>query len=258
VRIGSGEPEVVILKTLGAQPVPSRGWRRQRPKEAVADTDEVAPVSICRTTVVASEAFAEATEARDWLERCRRDERAREPEVTWALRTVNRTVRAQRLAAGDPYIHEVSVSKAREVKLGYGTGEELVAGSWSEAYSLPPPRGRRSPRREMLAPQQQVAEILGARKPAYVSEDLYLRACLDLEEGRRREAALQLRIAIEALQGELERDEDEAASALKSRATRSRDLAAAALRGELDERQSSSLASTIEELGRFLRRRRHL
>lgn len=248
----------MILKTLGAAPVPSRGWRRQRPKEAVADTDEVAPVSICRMTVVASEAFAGAAEAKDWLERCRQDERSREREVTWALRTVNRAIHAQRLAAGDPYIHEVSVSKAREVRLGYGTGEELVAGSWSEAYSLPPPRGRRSPRREMLAPQQQVAEILGARKPAYASEDLYLRACLDLEEGRQREAALQLRIAIEALQGELERDGDEAASALKSRARVSRDLAAAALRGELDERQSSSLGSTIEELGRFLRRRRHL
>src|SRR5439155_24592900 len=186
--------------TLGAQPVPSRGWRRQRPKEAVPGTDEVAPVSICRAMVVASEAFPGATEAKDWLERCRRDERSREREVTWALRTVNRAIHAQPLAAGDPYIHEVSVSKAREVKLGYGTGEELVAGTWSEAYSLPPPRGRRSPRREMLAPQQQVAEILGARKPAYASEDLYLRACLDLEEGRRREAALQLRIAIEALQ----------------------------------------------------------
>lgn len=226
--------------------------------EAVPGTDDVAPVSICRATVVTSEAFAGAAEASEWLERCQRDERSRAPEVTWGLRTVNRTVRAHRLAAGDPYVHEVSVSKAREVKLGFGTGDELVGGSWSQAYSLPPPRGRRSARNEMLAPQQQVAEILSERKPACASEDLYLRARLDLEEGRRREAALQLRIAIEALQGELERDGDEAAAALKSRASRVRDLAAAALRGELDERQSSSLDSTIEELGRFLRRRRHL
>lgn len=256
VRGQSDEPDVVVLKTVGAAPASGRGLRRRRPKR-IEETAAEEPLSVpvCRGTVVRSEAFPGRAEARAWMERCTRNEGARDLEVAWAVRTLNLAVRAQRLAAGDPYVHEVSAGKARTARLGFGTGEELVSGQWSEAVEIPEPR---SSRREMLAPQQQVAEILSERKPAYPSEELFLRAQLDLDEGRQCEAALQLRITIEALAAELERDGDEAASALRARESRARELAKAALQGDLDDRQAESLHSTMKELGRFLRRRRHL
>ena len=46
--------------------------------------------------------------------------------------------------------------------------------------------------------------MLGGRDSLLVGEELLLRARLDLDAGRPREAALQARIALEALLGELD------------------------------------------------------
>ena len=56
--------------------------------------------------------------------------------------------------------------------------------------------------------------ILSGRKPAHPSEDVLLRARLDLEEGRTRQAALQARAAHAALGAELrgERGADQVAA----------------------------------------------
>src|SRR5205823_357150 len=80
--------------------------------------------------------------------------------------------------------------------------EEVVDGRWRECYVLPPRAPSRG-RRQMLAPQEQVAAILSGRSPAHASENLVLRARLDLDQGRTRAAALQLRIGADALAAEL-------------------------------------------------------
>ena len=56
----------------------------------------------------------------------------------------------------------------------------------------------------MLSPQEEMAGMLsGRRPPAHPSEELLLRARLDLDHGRLVEAALVLRAAAEAMAVEL-------------------------------------------------------
>src|SRR5439155_18193469 len=166
-----------------------RRGRRRRPTQAEPG-DEVEPVTVTRVTVIRGETFDDLAAARAWLDRHRHPEAASR-EVAEALRLLNHAVHAHRVAAADPYVADVSLARARRVRLGYGTGDELVEGRWGEAYAVPPEiaSGRR---RRMLAPEEQLAHILGGRRPAHPSEDLLLRSRLDFDQGRTRAAALQL------------------------------------------------------------------
>jgi hypothetical protein len=171
---------------------------------------------------------------------------------------VNRAIHAHRLAAADPHVHEVGLAQAHLVRAGYGSGDELIAGRWSAAYVLPRPRGR-SRSRELIEPQQELARIIGGRCPSYASEDLALRARLDLEQGRTAQAALQLEAALSALSAELEGSEGPhpPAQALLERREQLRRIAADALRQRLDGTHAETLSDAMVELERLLRRRRH-
>ena len=57
----------------------------------------------------------------------------------------------------------------------------------------------------MLHPQARLAAVLGARERPLACEELALRARLDLDHGREREAALQLLVALDAALAELAR-----------------------------------------------------
>jgi hypothetical protein len=247
---GSDELEVVILKTLGA---PRRRARR-RSKRVPAET-EPDPIAIGRVTVVAADGFADEAEAQQWLDNARKDERRREGEVEAALQSVNRAIHAQRVCTADPYVYEVGRAHAREVRLGYGSGDEVVEGHWRGAVVIPPPR-RRLRRRQMLEPQQEVAGILSGRARVYASEDLALRARLDLDQARPVQAALQLRAAVDALEAELEAGGEQGGSWQREHGAAARELAAAALQGQLAEGQASALTEILEELEGALRRRR--
>jgi hypothetical protein len=82
-------------------------------------------------------------------------------------------------------------------RVGYGIGEEVADGLWTEARELvaSEPRLRR---KVVLHPQARLAALLGGREEPLASEELALRARLDLDEGRYREAALQLLVALDA------------------------------------------------------------
>ena len=67
------------------------------------------------------------------------------------------------------------------------------------------PEGRRR-RSRILAPQARLAALLGGREAALACEELALRARLDLDQGRPREAALQLLVALDAAFAELAAD----------------------------------------------------
>ncbi|MGH2871046.1 MAG: hypothetical protein ACRDL5_01115, partial [Solirubrobacteraceae bacterium] len=73
------------------------------------------------------------------------------------------------------------------------------------------PRGRR----RTLPPQARLAAMLGGRTRELVCEELVLRARLDLDEDRPREAAVQLLAALDAALAEL--PADPAATALADR-----------------------------------------
>jgi hypothetical protein len=242
----------VLFTTLGA-PRGAR-FRRSRPQRAEPGAAEPDSVPISRVTVIEALGFDDEQAAESWLERCRKDEEFREQATETALRVANRAIHAHRLSAADPYVHEVTRERTLTVLLGYGTGDEVVEGRWQAAYRAPPPRARRG-RRQMLAPQEQVAAILSGRRPARTSEDMVLRARLDFDHHRIAQAALELRAALEALRSE---SADEGAHPLKDREAQLDGIVSAALRDGLDDSQKQALGDALTEAERAVRRLRHL
>ena len=231
--------------------------RGRRPTPLPPGEVEPEPVPITRATVIDAEPFADEARAQEWLARCggRGDEGAEE--VAWAIGHLNVAVSAYRVAAGDAHARDVSGEQALRVRLGYGSGSELVNGAWKDALLLPADRGRTRVRRRMLSPEEELAGILtGRRPPGYPSEELLLRARLDLDAGRHVEAALQARAAAEALAAEL--DAGDAAHAVATRnAGASVGLCRAALGAGLGAEQVAELARIVAELERAVRRRRY-
>ena len=116
---------------------------------------------------------------------------------------LNRALHAHRIAAADPYAGEITLRHALVTRVGYGTGEQVAEGCWTTARELPPERGRIA-REAALRPQERFAALLAARDAAPACELLALRARLDLDQARDREAALQIEAALGAALAELE------------------------------------------------------
>jgi hypothetical protein len=217
-------------------------------------------------TAVKAEPFANDREAGEWLATLAGDQDGLANAVEEGLRLLNRALSAQRAASGDPYVHELSRERALAVRVGYGSGEQLAEGEWLEARELEPgapARGRRAHREADLRPQERVAAVLGGREQLDVCETMLARARLDLDAGRRREAALQLRVGVEALLVELrgalaDPGHEEDMEVLSERRGEIGNAANAALRGELDEAILESVRELLAIAERVLRRRRIL
>jgi hypothetical protein len=248
------------VKTLGAKLERAGGGRRplarRRPTRA-EPSEEADPVIVTRVTVIRGLPLDDIATARDWLAGCEKAEVA-DGEVGEALSILNRAIHAHRLAAADPYVSELSLAGVRRVRLGYGVGNEVVDGRWRDAYTVQRQVPRRS-RRRMLAPEEPLAQILAGRRPTYPSEELLLRARLDLDQGRSREAALQARAAHTALEAELRGEESstQARTAMKEHGEPLGRLATTALDGELGEDQVARLEEIVVAMERVARRRRH-
>jgi hypothetical protein len=256
VRSEGEASEVVIVATIGAPP--RRRWRRARPQPVEREAAPE-PLPLTRVTVVTPEDLGGSAEATGWLERMTREYEAAAAFVDGALRLVNRALHAHATAAQDPYAHEVSPAHAVALRVGYGEGEQVAEGLWSEARELV----RREPRRRRAAslqPQERVAAVLGGRQRVRASETLLLRARLDLDQGRGLEAALQLRAGLSALLAEaapgLGPAHEDDIAALREREPEVERLASAALRGEADPADRATLADILARSERVLRRRR--
>jgi hypothetical protein len=251
---------VIVVQTVGAKlqrlGSRNRSLARKRPTPAEPD-EEPEPVTVTRVTVIRGVPIDKGDAAQDWLASCT-DRDTADAEVEEALALLNRVVHAYRVSAADPYAVDVSRGRARRTRLGYGAGDELVEGRWREAHAVPPaaPGGGR---RRMLAPEEQIARILGGRRATHPSEELLLRARLDLDQQRSRTAALQAHAAHEALEAELEGDETaaQARATMREHADRLGDLAASALDRELTPEEREQLAETLRQMERVARRRRH-
>jgi hypothetical protein len=243
---------VLVLRTLGAPQRRLLGGRRGRPVEGA----EPEPVPTSRATVVRAEPFESATAAGEWLAPLRGE--AADEEIALGVATVNRALHAHRLAFADAFVAEVSRERALVARIGYGAGDEVAEGRFAEAWELPPGGPRRRARRSMEAPEERFAAILGGREPALVCEALVLRARADLDAGRLREAALEARVALEALLAELGGDGPTAAAAGELAGERAAvgDAANAALRGDLTGDQAAALADAVGRMEAVLRRRR--
>jgi hypothetical protein len=189
---------VIVLRTQGA---PQRGIVRGRSARRREDA-EVAPVPTARVTVVRAAPFGSREEADAWLSGLRRAKGALEVEASDAAAPLNRLVRAHRAAAADPWAPDLSPEHALVVRIGYGDGDQVADGRYGAAYELP--RAQRGPKRRAdLSPDERLAALLGGREEQLACEELVLRARADLASARPREAALQARIALEAVLAEV-------------------------------------------------------
>jgi hypothetical protein len=261
-REGDSE-RVLVVETLGAPPPPRR--RRRRAKE-VEQSAEPSPVPLTRVTAVrAQEPFESEAGAAEWLAGTIASEDAVDAAIAEAIALFNRALHAQAVAGADPLGAELNAERAACVRIGHGSGKEVAAGRFTLAHEVDvsSSRGARRRREEELRPQERVAAILGGRERPDACETLILRARADLDAGRRREAALQLRVGLEALLVELDSaladpGHEQDMAELETRKGQAGEAANAALHGNLSveqERQVEELTALCE---RVLRRRRVL
>ena len=253
VRDAGDEPptHVLVLATLGA---PERRRLRDRRSRPVAPEPAPTPVATARATVVDA-APVSVAEAERWLAQAGPEDAAR------ALAQVARAVRAHRLASGDAAVREPSLAQALAVRAGYGAGEQVAEGRWRAARDLPPARDGRRPRVAGLQPQERLAALLGGHERPLACEELTLRARQDLDAGRLREAALQLRTALEAALAELTAESGGSTDMARRLAELSQlqpavaALAGTALGGALPADAGETLGAALQRLEAALRAR---
>jgi len=251
---------VLVIEALGAPPPPGRRRRRARESEP-----ESAPPSLplTRATAVrAYEPFESGADAERWLREAVETEGAVDAIVAEGIQLLNRALHAQAAAAADPYAGEISAERAVLVRIGYGSGDEVASGRFAVAREVDVRGGRRR-REEELRPQERVAAVLGGRERIDACETLLLRARADLNGDRMREAALQLRVALEALLLELrgalvDPGHDNDMAMLETRKHEAGEAANSALRGDLAPERSRQVGELIELCERVIRRRRIL
>ena len=253
LRLVAGEDptHVLVFTTLGAPQRRLLGGRRAQ--RAVPEPDPT-PVPTGRATVISAVGVPE-TEAEAWLRGL--DEDGQDD----ALAVLNRAVNAHRVAAADPGLQDLTVERALVARLGHGTGDQVAEGRWAAALEVPLLRRRKERRVAALRPQERLAALLGGRDEPLACELLTLRARADLDAGRTREAALQLRVGLEAALAELE----QAGEATHDMAERLRELrerrdavgaaANAALQGPLDAEAADAVEQTLSRVEAALRAR---
>lgn len=242
---------MLVLATLGA---PERRRRLAARKRKAEPEPEPSLVSTGRATIIDVGApFSAADDAHAWIGH------AGESDLVSGLAVLNRVLHAFRLITADPYLSAVERGQVLVARVGYGAGEQVADGLWTDARELVEKSGHRR-RAKVLEPQARLAAVLGGREPALVCEELTLRARLDLDHGRHREAALQLHVALDAAVAELATDP--AAGALEDRLSElrgHRDAVAAAaqtaLAGQLGNGERETVALVLGRIEAALRAR---
>jgi hypothetical protein len=215
-----GEPErVIVLGTIGGRRRPAAAERRPiasvtRRRSRRADPEPRAPlVEVMRATVVDPVPVSVERQARAWL-----SDFDSGRDVAAAFDALNRMLYAWRIAAADPHAHAVSPEQALVVRAGWGEGEQVAEGQWLHAVELSPraisdaqadirrgePRlrrgGARIGRRRVagLRADERLAHQLAGHEAPLLCEELALRARADFDQGRLRQAALELDHALSA------------------------------------------------------------
>jgi hypothetical protein len=241
-----------VVATLGA-PERRRTLVKRAKREAPPEPEPSAVTTGRATVIDVDEPFGTDEAARAWLER------VGEEDLAAALAILNRALHAFRLVTADPYLNPVGRDQALVARLGYGAGEQVADGLWTDARELVPITGRQR-RAKVLTPQARLAAILNGRERALACEELILRARTDIDHDRDREAALQVLVALDAALAEL--TVDPTADALKNRLEElrgRREAAAAAaqraLAGPLTPEELESVTHTLKRLEAILRAR---
>jgi hypothetical protein len=249
---------VLVVRTTNPPAPTRRRLGRSKPKDADPEAQPPA-VPMTTLTVITPEPLGDAEAATAWLEARRRDQDARDDAIASALALANQAIHAHRAAVGDPGIPDVGSEAALAVRIGFGEGEDLADGRYTEAIEVPNSE-RRHRRAQALRPTERVAGVLAGREHVATCELLLLRARADLDAGRDREAALQLRTAVAALLAEraiFTADGQEAdIEALKASQEAVNAIGEAALVGELSAEQVEPATEALKVAERVLRRQR--
>lgn len=257
--LGSDPERVLVVTVAGAPMPPRRRLGRVKPKDAEPDADPPT-VPLTTLTVVRPDPLGDEPGAERWLGELRDEPDATAEEVRDAVVFVNGALHAHRAAVLDPDLADVTAPHALAVRIGFGSGDELADGRFTRAFEVP--RSARRRRGEVLRPQERVAGVLGGRETVAACELLVLRARSDLDAGRGREAALQLRVGLEALLAEREvlaaPGQDEDLAVLAERRSITGQAANDALGGELGDGRMAEVTETLGLCERVLRRRRAL
>jgi hypothetical protein len=247
VSRGIGSSDVLVVGVVAAPASHTRLLRKARQAERQAPPAEV-PLSLV-TFVKGTEPLSHPRDAARRLDAIRLSEDEQQRWVRRGLGVLNLAIRAYRTGAPDPYAIEVTRRDARRVRIGYGTTEEVQNGLWQEAVELPPPLRSRPKRIERLRPSEAVAVVLSGEAEVLESEDLLLRALIDLDQGRTRAAAYQAAGAMRLLPLELGSrpgaNRIDLAS-LAEPAERAEELVALATAGPLEAADVQELESIIE------------
>lgn len=258
----SGEESVLVLQRLGTSPL----GRRKRRVRGTAEP-EPAPLALSRVTAIRAFApFESEEEAARWLDEACEAEDTVDVLVSEGIGLLNRALHAQAVTAADPASRRsLAPEGAERVLIGYGSGEETASSRFRDARQIDSSPGgpRRRQREEDLRPQERVAAILRGREQLDACETLLLRARADLDANRTREAALQLRVGLEALLLELKSaltdpGHESDMGTLQERKQEVGTAANAALEGELSELQQTQVEELLKTCERVLRRRRVL
>jgi hypothetical protein len=258
-----GGERVLVVERIGA-PAPVRR-RRRRAREAEPGREPDALPLTRVTAVRAEEPYETEEEAGSWLAATASSAEATDAAVTAAIALLNRALHARAVAAADPLGAELSAERAVSVRLGHGSGKEVAAGRFTAAREVDAgsSASRRRRRDEELRPQERIAAILGNRERPDACETLLLRARADLDACRSREAALQLRVGLEALLAELDGaladpGHEQDMGELQARRSEAGEAAKAALSGDLPSDDKRHVAELLGLCERILRRRRVL
>ena len=260
---GAQGQRVLVVETDGAPPPPRR---RRRAKQVEAGAAP-AHLPLTRVTAVrAQEPFGSEADARTWLEQAVATEDSIDAAIDDAIGLINRALHAQATASADPLVAELGAGRAVAMRIGHGSGKEVATGRFTEAKAIDPRSAagsRRHRREDELRPQERLAAVLGGRETLDACETLILRARADLDAGRRREAALQLRVGLEAMLVELDGsltdpDHEKDMTELEGRRREAGEAANAALRGDLSVEEERKVTELLQTCERILRRRRVL
>lgn len=241
---------IVVLKELGAPEFRLIPRSKRRARSAGPEPPPAA-VRTTRATIVRGVPVA-GDEAKAWIEHATEL-------VPGELAILRRVVHLHRVAAADHGVREPALDQAIVVRVGYGRGEEVADGRWTEAVEPGEPK-QKVKREAALRPQERLAALLGGRDAALACEELVLRARADLDAGRLREAALQLAPALDAAVAELEawrdrRDLGERLGELREARPAVQRAAEAALRGGLDDATAAEVERVTGRVEAALRAR---
>jgi len=138
------------------------------------------------TLIRAQEPLGSESEAREWLARLEDDDFIQSL-FDETLASIDRALAAEAAASGRPYAQSPALDQILTARIGFGDGDRVADGRYTDALEVDARGGTASPKRERLnrtRPLARIAAILGGKNDAAACELLIPRVRADLDAGR--------------------------------------------------------------------------